>query len=76
MKMKINSKDFRVRKGDEFNLRKWPTNVMPVYKSREQYHKLLAECVARLTASAWFFLQSVPAWGVGGREFILIAPTR
>ena len=50
MKMKINSKDFRVREGDEVNLRKWPTNVEPVYKSKDQYHKLLAEHVAQLSA--------------------------
>jgi PPK2 family polyphosphate:nucleotide phosphotransferase len=48
--MKINSKDFRVREGDEVNLRKWPTNVEPVYKSKEHYHKLLGEHVARLSA--------------------------
>ena len=41
--MKINSKDFRVREGDEVNLRKWPTNVEPVYKSKEHYQKLLGE---------------------------------
>jgi polyphosphate kinase 2 (PPK2 family) len=49
MKMKINSKDFRVREGDEINLRKWPTNVAPVYKSKGQYHKFLAEHVAQLS---------------------------
>ena len=48
--MKINSKEFRVREGDEVNLRKWPTNVDPVYKSKDQYHKLLAEHVAQLSA--------------------------
>jgi PPK2 family polyphosphate:nucleotide phosphotransferase len=48
--MKIRSKDFRVRKGDEVNLRKWPTNVEPVYESKDQYHKLLGEHVARLSA--------------------------
>jgi PPK2 family polyphosphate:nucleotide phosphotransferase len=50
MTMKISSKEFRVREGDEVNLRKWPTNVEPVYKSKEQYHKLLAEHVAQLSA--------------------------
>ena len=35
--MKINSKDFRVREGDAVNLKKWPTKVDPVYKSKEQY---------------------------------------
>ena len=48
--MKINSKDFRVRKGDEVNLKKWPTIVEPVYKSKEHYHKLLGEHVAQLSA--------------------------
>ena len=47
--MKINSKDFRVREGDEVNLRKWPTTVKPVYKSKEQYQKLLEEHVAQLS---------------------------
>ena len=32
--MKINSKDFRVREGDEVDLKKWPTKVDPVYKRR------------------------------------------
>jgi len=48
--MKINSKDFRVREKDEVNLGKWPTNVEPVYKSKEHYQNLLAEHVARLSA--------------------------
>jgi PPK2 family polyphosphate:nucleotide phosphotransferase len=50
MNMKINSKDFRVREGDKVNLRKWPTAVKPVYKSPDQYHKLLADHVAQLSA--------------------------
>src|SRR6202521_1597790 len=50
MKMKINSKDFRVREGDEVNLRKWPTNVDPVYKSKKQYHKLLRGHVGQLSS--------------------------
>ncbi len=47
--MKIDAKDFRVREGDEVNLKKWPTLVDPVYKSKEQYQKLLEEHVARLS---------------------------
>ncbi len=39
--MKINSKDFRVKEGDEVNLKKWPTIVKPVYKSKKQYEELL-----------------------------------
>jgi PPK2 family polyphosphate:nucleotide phosphotransferase len=48
--MKIISKDFRVREGDEVNLKKWPTTVKPAYKSKEQYQKLLEEHVAKLSA--------------------------
>ena len=48
--MKISSKDFRVREGHDVNLRKWPTNGKPMYKSKEQYHKLLGEHVAQLSA--------------------------
>jgi len=48
--MKINSKDFRVREGDEVNLRKWSTNVEPVYKSKEFYQKRLGEHVAQLSS--------------------------
>ena len=47
--MKISSKDFRVREGHEVNLRKWRTNVEPVYKSKEHYQKLLGEHVAQLS---------------------------
>ncbi|MDQ6732650.1 MAG: polyphosphate kinase 2 family protein [Nitrospirota bacterium] len=48
--MNINSKDFRVRPGEEVNLKKWPTYVKPVYKSRKKYHKLLEEHVEELSA--------------------------
>jgi polyphosphate kinase 2 (PPK2 family) len=49
MKMKINSKDFRVREGEVVNLRKRATNVEPVYKAKEHYQKLLGEHVAQLS---------------------------
>jgi PPK2 family polyphosphate:nucleotide phosphotransferase len=48
--MKINSKDFCVREGDEVNVKKWPTKTDPVYKSKEHYQKLLREHVAQLSA--------------------------
>ena len=48
--MKISSKDFRVREGDDVDLKKWPTMVDPVYKSKEQYHELLTDHVARLSS--------------------------
>jgi PPK2 family polyphosphate:nucleotide phosphotransferase len=50
MKMKIDAKDFRVREGDKVNLKKWPTQVDPIYNSKEQYQKLLGEHVAELSS--------------------------
>jgi polyphosphate kinase 2 (PPK2 family) len=50
MKMRISSKDLRVPAGDEVNLKKWPTKVEPVYKSKEQYKELLEEHVAQLSS--------------------------
>ena len=48
--MKISSKDFRVREGDEVDLRKWPTTVEPVYESKKHYHKLLGEHIVQLSS--------------------------
>ncbi len=48
--MKIHTKDFRVREGDEIDLEKWPTIVDPVYKSKEHYQMLLEEHVAQLSS--------------------------
>jgi PPK2 family polyphosphate:nucleotide phosphotransferase len=48
--MKINSNNFRVREGGGVNLKKWPTKVDPIYKSKEQYKELLEEHVAQLSS--------------------------
>lgn len=48
--MKINSKDFLVRSGEKVKLKKWPTNVKPVYKSKEQYHQMLAEHIKEMSS--------------------------
>jgi PPK2 family polyphosphate:nucleotide phosphotransferase len=48
--MKIDSKDFCVPEGEKVNLRKWPTKVDPVYKSKKQYLELLEKHVARLSS--------------------------
>ncbi len=48
--MKIDSNDFRVKEGDEVNLKKWPTAVEPVYKSKEHYQELLRDHVAQLSS--------------------------
>jgi polyphosphate kinase 2 (PPK2 family) len=50
MKIKINSEDYRVRDGHKVDLKKWPTKVEPVYKSKEQYKKLLEEHVEQLSS--------------------------
>jgi PPK2 family polyphosphate:nucleotide phosphotransferase len=41
---------FAVKEGDKVDLRKWPTQIDPVYKSPKQYRKLLEDHVARLSA--------------------------
>ena len=48
--MKINSNDFRVHEGEEVDLNKWPTKVDPVYKSKDQYEKILKDHVEQLSA--------------------------
>jgi polyphosphate kinase 2 (PPK2 family) len=47
---KIRSKDFRMREGDEVDLKKWPTIVDPVYKSKERYQELLTDHATRLSS--------------------------
>jgi len=41
--MKIESKEFRVREGDEVALHKRPTKVDSVYRTKEQYQSLLED---------------------------------
>lgn len=48
--MKFDSKDFRVREGDKVHLKKWPTLIDPVYKSKKQYQKLLSEHITKLSS--------------------------
>ncbi len=48
--MKINSKEFRVAPGKKVNLRKWPTRVEPVYKTKRSYKALLQEHVDQLSS--------------------------
>ena len=50
IKMKINSKDFRVRPGKQVALKDWPTIVQPVCKSKKRYKKLLEEHVDELSS--------------------------
>ncbi|HEY6453190.1 MAG TPA: PPK2 family polyphosphate kinase, partial [Steroidobacteraceae bacterium] len=46
--MMIHTKDFRVRAGEEVKLRKWPSEVKPLYSSKQHYRKLLEQHVERL----------------------------
>jgi PPK2 family polyphosphate:nucleotide phosphotransferase len=48
--MKTSLKDFRVRKGDNVDLDKWPTEVKPIYQSKDDYHTLLSQHVEALSA--------------------------
>jgi PPK2 family polyphosphate:nucleotide phosphotransferase len=48
--MKINSKDFRVRRGAKVKLKEWPTRVKPFCKSKKRYQKLLGEHVEELSS--------------------------
>jgi PPK2 family polyphosphate:nucleotide phosphotransferase len=50
MKMKINSKDFRVRPGEKVNLTEWPATIEPICKSKKQYRQLLEEHVEELNS--------------------------
>ena len=47
--MKIKSKDFCVKEGEQVDLKKWPTRVEPVYKSKKEYKKHLEEHVEELS---------------------------
>ena len=46
----INSSAFRVAAGDTVDLKRWPTHVKPVYKSKQAYSKLLQEHVEELSS--------------------------
>ena len=48
--MKINLNNFLVPEGKKVSLKKWPTLVKPVYKSKKKYCQLLEEKVGELRA--------------------------
>ena len=48
--MKIDSSDFRVPANKKVDLKKWPTLVKPVYKSKKAYAKLLQQHVEALSS--------------------------
>src|ERR1700746_133760 len=48
--MKVRPTDFRVEEGHKVNLDKWPTAVEPIYESKKQYQKILANHVDQLSS--------------------------
>jgi len=48
--MKIDSSDFRVPASKKVDLKKWPTLVKPMYKSKKAYAKLLQQHVEELSS--------------------------
>ena len=48
--MKIDPKDFRAPGGTKINLRKWATDIRPLYKSEKHYKELLAADVRELSS--------------------------
>jgi polyphosphate kinase 2 (PPK2 family) len=46
----MDSKEFRVREGRKVDLKKWPTKIDPVYKSKDQYQQLLNEHITHLSS--------------------------
>lgn len=48
--MNINVDEYRVREGEKVDLGKRPTRVKPVYRSKDQYHAMLADHIGQLSA--------------------------
>jgi PPK2 family polyphosphate:nucleotide phosphotransferase len=48
-KHSIDSEKFRVKPDDKVDLKHWPTRIDPVYRSKEEYHAILADHVGRLS---------------------------
>jgi PPK2 family polyphosphate:nucleotide phosphotransferase len=48
--MHIKSSNFRVRAGEQVDLKKWPTLVDPVYKTNGEYQELLGRHIKALSA--------------------------
>jgi PPK2 family polyphosphate:nucleotide phosphotransferase len=47
--MKLDIGEFQVSEGRKIDLGKWPTRIKPVYKSKQDYNKLLRRHVAQLS---------------------------
>ena len=47
--MKSSVKEFRVKAGEDIDLKQWPTKIDPLYETKAEYRKLLAEQVEKLS---------------------------
>jgi polyphosphate kinase 2 (PPK2 family) len=47
--MKIDPNDFQVPQGRSVDLKKWPTRIKPLVKTKQRYQELLATHVSRLS---------------------------
>jgi PPK2 family polyphosphate:nucleotide phosphotransferase len=47
--MNIDSDEFRVREGKKINLKNWPTEVAPYYKSKKQFKTILGERIDEMS---------------------------
>ncbi len=47
--MKIDTKAFLVREGTNVDLKKWPTRIKPLYRSKDDYAQILAANVEKLS---------------------------
>ncbi len=63
-----------MREGDDVDLKKWPTKVEPVYKSKEQYKKILGEHIAQ-SNSQQELLYASDLWPTGRQRVISLKPT-
>jgi PPK2 family polyphosphate:nucleotide phosphotransferase len=48
--MKIDPEEFRVPEGKKFHIKKWPTQIKPVYRSKDDYQDMLRDHTAGLDA--------------------------
>jgi PPK2 family polyphosphate:nucleotide phosphotransferase len=47
-----------VRTGEAVKLKKWPTQIIPIYKSKEQYQEILSEHIRKLSAQQYLLYAS------------------
>lgn len=77
--MKIETEKFRVRPKESVNLKKYPTEVDPFYRSKEEYQEILDEQIERLSAlqgllyanDSWAVLLIFQAMDAAGKDGVI-----